>query len=430
MAEVVIQTPEPNNNSTPPVTAPPASPPNKNKRRMQLIIFSLILLGIALVTAFLYFTKWRYEVTTDDAYVSGNQVQITSQISGTVQSIGVNDTDVVKAGQTLLTLDQANTALALDTAKSQLQTAIRQFHTQYATVQQTDTTILQAQSAMNEVNSQIAAARVALQAAQADYARRAALVGINAVSKEEVQHAASAVSTAKAQLEAALAKQKTAQEAVAIAKAQNQVSKATLGNNNVTAQPAVQAAITNIQNAWLNVQRNQITAPIDGQVARRTVQLGQTISAGTPLMAIVPLHDLWVDANFKESQLQDIRIGQSVELVSDLYGDKTVFHGKVVGLSAGTGSAFSVLPSQNATGNWIKVTQRVPVRVALDEKEVSKYPLRVGLSMHIKIDSRDQAGQPQVATATVSDKPVAQLNTQPDMTGAKQIIQQILQENQ
>lgn len=298
-------------------------------------------------------------------------MQITSQITGTVQAIGVNDTDVVKAGQMLVSLDQADNTLALETAKSQLKTAIRQYHTQTASIQQSDAGIIQAQTAMDEVNAQIAATKVALKAAQSDYTRRAALLPMNAVSKEEVQHALDNVEKAKTQLDAALARQATAKTAVETAKSQKITAQAVVGNGNVVSQPAVQAAITNIQNAWLNLQRTQVTAPMDGQIARRSVQLGQKITAGTPLMTLVPLHDLWVDANFKESQLKDIRLGQAVDLTSDIYGEDVVYHGKVIGLSAGTGSAFSVLPAQNATGNWIKVTQRVPVRIKLDEKEVN-----------------------------------------------------------
>lgn len=411
-------------------TAPQSLTDNKKSRKRNLLLFTLVVLAIGAVLAFLYFTQWRYQISTEDAYVNGNQVQITSQITGTVQTIGVNDTDRVKAGQMLVSLDQADNLLALETAKSQLKTAIRQFNTQSANVQQADTGITQAQTAYQEVQSQIDAARVALKAAQADYNRRTSLMAVNAVSKEEVQHAADAVEKAQTQLNAALARQATAKTTVETAQAQRQVTLANLGDKNVVSQPAVQAAITNIQNAWLNLSRTQVVAPVDGQIARRSVQLGQKISAGTPLMIIVPLHDLWVDANFKESQLKDLRIGQAVTLTSDLYGDKVPFHGKVVGLSAGTGSAFSVLPAQNATGNWIKVTQRVPVRVQLDAKELEAHPLRVGLSMHAEIDSRDAADQPQVATSTANAKPVAVLSTQPDMNGAKQIIQQILQENQ
>lgn len=427
MAEVLPE-PVPNQSATL-VKTPNDEPVKKSNRTRNLLIFTLIMLAIAGVLAFLYLTSWRYEVATEDAYVNGNQVQITSQITGTVQAIGVNDTDMVKAGQMLVALDQADNTLALETAKAQLRTAIRQFNTQSANIEQANTGIVQAQTAMNEVNAQIDAAKIALTAAQSDYNRRAALLASNAVSKEEVQHAADNVEKAKAQLDAAIARQATAKTAVQTAQAQQQVSVANLGDKNVLSQPAVQTAITNIQNAWLNLNRTQVTAPIDGQVARRSVQLGQKIAAGTPLMMIVPLHDLWVDANFKESQIKDIRLGQKVTLVSDIYGDKVEYHGKVMGLSAGTGSAFSVLPAQNATGNWIKVTQRVPVRVQLDPNELKSHPLRVGLSMHATIDSRDADGQPQVATATANAKPVAVLNTQPDMAGAKQIIEQILQES-
>ena len=404
--------------------------PAKSKRKKNLLLFTLIVLAIAAVTLWLYFTQWRYQVSTEDAYVSGNQVQINAQISGTVTAIGVNDTDMVKAGQTLVALDQADNGLALETAKAQLRTAIRQYKTQTATIQQADVNISQAQTAMNEVQSQIESAKIALLAAQSDYQRRAALMASQAVSQEEVQHAADTVKKAQAQLDAAVAKQATARSAVVTAQAQRNVTVANLGKNDVLSQPAVQTAMANIQTAWLNLNRTQIVAPIDGQIAKRGVQLGQKISAGTPLMVIVPLHDLWVDANFKESQIKDIHLGQAVNLTSDIYGKEIVYHGKVIGLSAGTGSAFSVLPAQNATGNWIKVTQRLPVRIALDSKELQQHPLRVGLSMHAELDSRDQQGKPQVATATASNKPVAQLQPQVDMSGATKIIQQIIQQNQ
>ena len=404
--------------------------PAKSKRKKNLLVFTLIVLAIAAVTLWLYFTQWRYQVSTEDAYVSGNQVQINAQISGTVTAIGVNDTDMVKAGQTLVALDQADNGLALETAKAQLRTAIRQYKTQTATIQQADVNISQAQTAMNEVQSQIESAKIALLAAQSDYQRRAALMASQAVSQEEVQHAADTVKKAQAQLDAAVAKQATARSAVVTAEAQRNVTVANLGKNDVLSQPAVQTAMANIQTAWLNLNRTQIVAPIDGQIAKRGVQLGQKISAGTPLMVIVPLHDLWVDANFKESQIKDIHLGQAVNLTSDIYGKEVIYHGKVIGLSAGTGSAFSVLPAQNATGNWIKVTQRLPVRIALDSKELQQHPLRVGLSMHAELDSRDQQGKPQVATATASNKPVAQLQPQVDMSGATKIIQQIIQQNQ
>lgn len=428
MPNGVDDSPEPA--PTPAPTHSTTQIPAKSKRKKNLFLFTLIVLAIAAVTLWLYVTQWRYQVSTEDAYVSGNQVQINAQISGTVTAIGVNDTDMVKAGQTLVALDQADNGLALETAKAQLRTAIRQYKTQTATIQQADVNISQAQTAMNEVQSQIESAKIALLAAQSDYQRRAALMASQAVSQEEVQHAADTVKKAQAQLDAAVAKQATARSAVVTAEAQRNVTVANLGKNDVLSQPAVQTAIANIQTAWLNLNRTQIVAPIDGQIAKRGVQLGQKISAGTPLMVIVPLHDLWVDANFKESQIKDIHLGQAVNLTSDIYGKEVVYHGKVIGLSAGTGSAFSVLPAQNATGNWIKVTQRLPVRIALDSKELQQHPLRVGLSMHAELDSRDQQGKPQVATATASNKPVAQLQPQVDMSGATKIIQQIIQQNQ
>lgn len=428
MPNGVDDSPEPA--PTPAPTHSTTQIPAKSKRKKNLFLFTLIVLAIAAVTLWLYVTQWRYQVSTEDAYVSGNQVQINAQISGTVTAIGVNDTDMVKAGQTLVALDQADNGLALETAKAQLRTAIRQYKTQTATIQQADVNISQAQTAMNEVQSQIESAKIALLAAQSDYQRRAALMASQAVSQEEVQHAADTVKKAQAQLDAAVAKQATARSAVVTAEAQRNVTVANLGKNDVLSQPAVQTAIANIQTAWLNLNRTQIVAPIDGQIAKRGVQLGQKISAGTPLMVIVPLHDLWVDANFKESQIKDIYLGQAVNLTSDIYGKEVIYHGKVIGLSAGTGSAFSVLPAQNATGNWIKVTQRLPVRIALDSKELQQHPLRVGLSMHAELDSRDQQGKPQVATATASNKPVAQLQPQVDMSGATKIIQQIIQQNQ
>ena len=428
MPNGVDDSPEPA--PTPAPTHSTTQIPAKSKRKKNLLLFTLIVLAIAAVTLWLYVNQWRYQVSTEDAYVSGNQVQINAQISGTVTAIGVNDTDMVKAGQTLVALDQADNGLALETAKAQLRTAIRQYKTQTATIQQADVNISQAQTAMNEVQSQIESAKIALLAAQSDYQRRAALMASQAVSQEEVQHAADTVKKAQAQLDAAVAKQATARSAVVTAQAQRNVTVANLGKNDVLSQPAVQTAMANIQTAWLNLNRTQIVAPIDGQIAKRGVQLGQKISAGTPLMVIVPLHDLWVDANFKESQIKDIHLGQAVNLTSDIYGKEVVYHGKVIGLSAGTGSAFSVLPAQNATGNWIKVTQRLPVRIALDSKELQQHPLRVGLSMHAELDSRDQQGKPQVATATASNKPVAQLQPQVDMSGATKIIQQIIQQNQ
>lgn len=235
-------------------------------------------------------------------------------------------------------------------------------------------------------------AQVAVQKAEADWKRREALRGVDAVSAEEAAHAKNALDNARATLQAA-------QAAARSAKAQEQAQRDAVGNAvPLEQQPDVLAAASQFKEAWLAVRRTQIIAPVSGQVAKRSVQLGQQISAGAPLMAIVPMTDLWVDVNFKETQLANIKVGQSVDLVSDFYGEDVKFKGVVQGLSAGTGSAFSLLPAQNATGNWIKVVQRVPVRVLLDKQELAAHPLRIGLSMHAVVDTR-QAGQPVNAAA-------------------------------
>ena len=223
--------------------------------------------------------------------------------------------------------------------------------------------------------------------AQADLRRRESLAGTEAVSGEELSHARAAVVQAQAALKAVEAEEVSAQAA--------------LGNNiPLRQQPAVQTVISHIKDAWLNLQRTQIRSPISGQIAKRNVQVGQRIAQGTPMMAVVPLSELWVDANFKESQLRKMKIGQPVEMTADLYGSKVVYHGKVMGLSAGTGSAFSLLPAQNATGNWIKVVQRVPVRISLDAKELQQNPLRVGLSMTVKVDIAEKgSGKAMIAEA-------------------------------
>lgn len=406
-------------------TAPVARP---RRRARNLILFTLLIIGIATVLAFFYFTQWQYQVETEDAYVNGNQVQITAQIPGQVQSINVNDTDVVKAGDVLLSLNKDDAQLALSKAKSSLSAAVRQYHTQNANIHQANEAINQAQTAINEAQAQVTAANIKLQIAQNDYQRRKRLVGSNAISAEELSHAQDAVKIAQAQVSAAKAGLARANAAVHTAQAQKQTAQTLLGNGKPLAeQPAVQAAISEVQNAWLNLQRTEIRAPIDGQIARRNVQLGQKIAPGAPLMVIVPLHDVWVDANFKESQLAGLRIGQEVELISDVYGDKIIYHGIVQGLSAGTGSAFSVLPAQNATGNWIKVVQRVPVRIALNAKEIAKHPLRVGLSMTAKIDIRNHATGAQLTKA--NNHQIATVQDTINMTGADEIIHELLQQH-
>lgn len=345
--------------------------PYRRKRNLTLVtlLFIIIALGVTLA----YFLFWQHEEETEDAYVVGHLVQITPQITGTVRKVMFDDTELVKKGDVLITLDDSDFQLAYDRAQNELIQAIRQNKQQTAT--------------NSQAKAQVLLRKADLARAQADLRRRELLSGTDAISGEELSHARAAVVQAQAALKAVEAAETSAQAAI--------------GNNiPLRQQPAVQTAISRIKDAWLNLQRTQIHAPIAGQVAKRNVQVGQRITQGVPLMAVVPLDNLWVDANFKESQLRKMRIGQSVEMVSDLYGSKVVYHGKVMGLSAGTGSAFSLLPAQNATGNWIKVVQRVPVRISLDPRELRANPLRMGLSMTVKVDiSESGTGKGMASTA-------------------------------
>ena len=320
----------------------------------------------------------RYE-STDNAYVQGNVVQITPQVSGTVLAINADDTDFVKAGQTLVKLDPADARVALEQAEAQLAQTVREVRTLYA-----NNATLQAQVALREAD--VARAQSDVQRAQDDIARRKPLLATGAVGKEEFNHSTSQLAVARSVLAAAQSAVVAAREQLA----SNQVMTSGVG---VAQHPAVQRAAARVREATLALRRVDVPAPVDGTVARRSVQLGQRVQAGAPLMSLVPLEQVWVDANFKEPQLRRLRIGQPVTLVADLYGSDVEFHGRIAGLSAGTGSAFSLLPAQNATGNWIKVVQRVPVRVELDARDLAAHPLRVGLSMVATVDVRGQDGK-------------------------------------
>ncbi len=324
-----------------------------------------------------YGTYWaqvlRYHQSTDDAYVGGNVVQITPQISGTVVAIGADDTQFVKAGQALVRLDPADARVALDQAEAQLARTVRDVRNLYAT------------------SSQLAAAvqmrQTELTAAQSDLARRQRLGATGAVSGEELQHAADTVKTAQAELIAA-------QQQLA-------ANRARVDGTTLQDHPQVRDAAAAVRNAYLTLERTELAAPVSGFIARRNVQLGQRVGPGTPLMAVVPLDQVWVDANFKEPQLAHMRIGQPVRLSADLYGGHVTYHGTVAGFGAGTGAAFSLLPAQNATGNWIKIVQRVPVRIALDPREIAAHPLQIGLSMKADVEVRGGANAarlPEVAS--------------------------------
>jgi membrane fusion protein, multidrug efflux system len=331
-----------------------------------------IVAGAVLIAGLAYGAYWaqvlRYRQSTDDAYVGGNVVQITPQIYGTVVGIGADDTQFVKAGQTLVRLDQADARVALDQAEAQLARTVRDVRNLFATTSQ--------------LGANVQARQTELNAAQSDLARRQRLGASGAVSGEELQHATDAV--------------KAAQAGLLAAQQQLAANRARVDNTTIEDHPQVRDAAAAVRNAYLTLARTELPAPVSGFIARRNVQLGQRVSPGTPLMAVVPLEQVWVDANFKEPQLARMRVGQPVRLTADLYGTRVVYHGTVAGFGAGTGAAFSLLPAQNATGNWIKIVQRVPVRIALDPRELAAHPLQIGLSMKADVEVRGVASGPRL----------------------------------
>ncbi|SDF60543.1 MULTISPECIES: efflux RND transporter periplasmic adaptor subunit [unclassified Duganella] len=332
--------------------------PNEKKRKALLAGITLAFIAAGVAYAAYYQIVLSKVQETDNAYVGGNLVNLSSQVTGNVTEIRADETQMVQAGAPLIQLDAADADIALQQADARLGAAVRQQRQRYADVAQYDATIAQR--------------KLQLKNAEDDLARRKPLAADHTVSGEEVEHARQAVDDARA--------------AIAVAVKQEEAAKAGVSGVGVAQHPAVQAAKADYVQAWLAARRNTILAPVSGYVAKRSVQIGARATPGTSLMAIVPLDQLWVDANFKESELKHIRVGQPAKVEADMYGGKVEFHGRVVGLSAGTGSAFSLLPAQNASGNWIKVVQRLPVRIALDPKELKEHPLRIGLSTTVSVD--------------------------------------------
>jgi membrane fusion protein (multidrug efflux system) len=355
-------------------TAPAGNP----KRKKALTIIGVAVAIVAIGWGVHYWLNGRFTEHTDNAYVQANVIQITPQVSGTVLAIEADDTDHVKAGQMLIKLDSADARVALDQAEAQLAQTVREVRTLFANNQ-----TQQAQVDLRAADVAKALSDVAR--AQDDVNRRSPLLATGAVGQEEFNHAAAQLVSAKSALSAA-------RSGLAAAQEQLTSSRTLTDGTSVQDHPNVARAAARVREAYLALKRVELPAPVDGYVAKRSVQVGQRVQAGSPLMSLVTLDQPWVDANFKESQLQRMRIGQKAELIADVYGDKIVFHGTVVGLGAGTGAAFSLLPAQNATGNWIKVVQRVPVRIALDPNEVKQHPLQVGLSMEVALDVRQQDG--------------------------------------
>ncbi|EOB3112007.1 multidrug efflux MFS transporter periplasmic adaptor subunit EmrA [Yersinia enterocolitica] len=343
----------------------PQQPQNKKKQRKRVL---LILTGIFIIIGVAYLIYWflvlRHHQETDNAYVSGNQVQIMSQVPGSVVSVNFENTDLVKSGDVLLTLDPTDAEQAYEQAKTALANTVRQTHQLIINSKQ--------------YQANIALKKTELSKAQNDLKRRVVLGSVDAIGREELQHARDAVDAAQASLDVAIA--------------QYNANQALVLNTPLEKQPAVEQAAAKLRDAWLALQRTKVVSPITGFVSRRSVQVGAEIANGAPVMAVIPANEMWIDANFKETQLANMRIGQPATVVTDFYGDDVVFQGKVVGLDMGTGSAFSLLPAQNATGNWIKVVQRLPVRIELDAKQLTEHPLRIGLSTTVRVDTADTDG--------------------------------------
>jgi membrane fusion protein (multidrug efflux system) len=338
-----------------------AAPAPSRSRRLAFVGLGAVVLLSGLVAGGYWFLHGRYFESTDDAYVNGDVVQVTSEVPGTVLSLNVDDTQTVRAGQPLLELDPADAKIAEANAEADLARAVRQVRGLFAQG--------------NELKAQIEQREQAERTADSDLERRGGLIEDGAISAEELSHARDAVTTTRANVSAA----------------REQLSQtiAQIDGTTIADHPQVLAAAAAVRNAALALHRTELNSPVSGIVAKRSVQVGQRVAAGTPLLAVVPLDDVWIDANFKEVQLARMRAGQPVTVHADLYGRHVVYHGHVAGVAAGSGNAFALLPAQNASGNWIKIVQRVSVRILLDPAELRAHPLRVGLSASVRVDLHD-----------------------------------------
>lgn len=400
------------------MTTAPNPAAKRSKRKPLLIIATLIFVVIAICYAIWWAIVAAHYESTDDAYVHGNLVQVTSQIAGTVVGIEADDTERVTRGTTLIKLDPTDTEVALKQAEASLAQAVR--HTRTVFVQNN---ALQADIGVSQANVELA--RVDLAKARSDLSRRQTLAKSGGISGEEILHAKTAEKAAQSGLA-------QAQANLAATQAKLETNQALTAGTTVAAHPDVQRAAAVLRQAWLANARTQLPAPVDGMVAERSAQVGQRVGPGTPLMTIVPLKNVWVEANFKEGQLPDMKPGQNVTLTTDLYGSKVIYHGKLQGIAAGTGSAFALLPAQNATGNWIKVVQRVPVRITLDPKELADHPLRVGLSMTAEVDlasAGNKAGASDKADGSNINSRLETNAFQSNKDGANALIEKIIKEN-
>ncbi|HXL98136.1 MAG TPA: HlyD family efflux transporter periplasmic adaptor subunit [Steroidobacteraceae bacterium] len=366
----------------------PTATNNHARNRALLILAVVAVIGALAWLTHLYLVG-RYYQGTDDAYISSDLLQITSEVPGTVIAVNVDDTQSVERGQVLAVLDAADAQVAIASAEAQLARAVRNVRALFAQ--------------RDQVQAQIAQRVSDLKRAQDDLDRRQGLLSDGAVSGEELSHSRDALALARAGLDAA--------------REQLNATEAQIQDTTIATHPQVLDAEAAVRTAALALHRTELRAPVSGVIAKRSVQVGQRVAAGSPLMALVPLDDVWVDANFKEVQLRRMRVGQPVTLHADLYGNGVDFHGRLAGLAAGSGSAFALLPPQNASGNWIKIVQRIPVRITLDPRELKAHPLRVGLSMTADVDVHDVSGPvvssqvrnvPQPTQQSAGDDPALQ----------------------
>ncbi|VVP56532.1 Multidrug export protein EmrA [Pseudomonas fluorescens] len=337
---------------------------NRRKRIVMLVVLALVVILTGLGAWGYHELYGRWNESTDDAYVNGNVVEITPLVTGTVVSIGADDGDLVHEGQVLINFDPNDAQVGLQSAQANLARTVRQVRGLYSNV--------------DGMKAQVNAQQAEVQKAQDNFNRRKNLAAGGAISQEELSHARDDLTSA--------------QNALANARQQLKTTSALVDDTVVSSHPDVMSAAAQLRQAYLNNARSTLIAPVTGYVAKRTVQLGQRVQPGTALMAVIPLDQLWIDANFKETQLRDMRIGQPVDIEADLYGSDVKYSGTIDSLGAGTGSAFALLPAQNATGNWIKIVQRVPVRIHINAEELASHPLRVGLSTQVNVNLHDQSG--------------------------------------
>ncbi|NUT61202.1 HlyD family efflux transporter periplasmic adaptor subunit [Herbaspirillum sp. C9C3] len=379
------------------------------KRKKLFSIFG----GVVAIVAIGYGTYWyligsRY-VETDNAYTATEVATVTPAINGIVAAVDVVDTQAVKKGDVLVRIDDADARLAVDQAAADLDRTERKVKGYFANDAGLAAQVLAREADQKRASAQLLSAQADLQRAQIDLQRREALAKSGSVSGEELSNARTALLTAQANLKAAEAAEVQSRANIKATQGAEKASTVLTANTTVADNPEVVLARAKLDQARLDLERTVLRAPVDGVIARRQVQVGQRVQSGASLLSVVPLQQMHVDANFKEGQLTKVRIGQPVTMTADLYGSSVQYHGVVTGLSGGTGSAFAVIPAQNATGNWIKVVQRLPVRISLDPKELAQRPLSVGLSMEVEIDTRGQikAGDVQPKTASTEAKAAA-----------------------